>query len=94
MVLPHVPGHIPGGCRREHQQGVNDQQAHPGHGYRDHHGDGGGEHRLLPEHPHPPAVRQGRVDGGQHELIEGAQPQQYHNQKDHRQQGDKIRYGV
>ena len=69
MVLPHVPGQVPGRRRGQHQQRIDDQQAHPGHGQGDHHGDGDGEHRLLPEHPDAPAVGQGGVDGGEHEGI-------------------------
>ena len=91
MVLGHVPRHIPGRGRRQHQQGVNHQQPHPSHGQGDHHGNGDGEHRLLPEHLHPTAVRQGRVYGGEHQLVEGQNPQQHHQGQNGRQQANLSR---
>ena len=66
----------------EDQEGVDDQQAHPGHGHRDHHGDGGGEQGLLPEDADPAAVRQGRMDRGEHQVVEGQTPQGQDQQQD------------
>src|SRR5699024_1415136 len=77
---------------RQDQQGVDDQQAYPGHGHGDHHGNGHGEDGLLPEHLDAPAVSQGGVDGGEHQSVEGAQPQHYHHQQNNRQQGDLSRF--
>ena len=75
MVLRQVPSHVPGGGAGEHQQGVDDQQAHPGHGDGHHHGDGGGKEEVFPDHPDAPAVSQGLVNGREHHLVKGSDPQ-------------------
>ena len=74
MILTHVSGDVPGRCPGQHQQGVDHQQAHPGHGDGHDHSDGGGKQGFLPENLDAAAVRQGRMDRGEHELIEGTDP--------------------
>ena len=88
MVLRQVPSHIPGGGAGEHQQGVDDQQAHPGHGDGHHHGDGGGKEEVFPDHPDAPAVSQGLVNGREHHLVKGSDPQHQQAQQNQSQQAD------
>ena len=85
MVLLLVPGDIPGGRPRQHQQGIEDQQAHAGNGQGHHNRNGYGKQCLGQRHGNAPGGGQLGVHCRQGQPVGVQAPEDQNRQQDNGQ---------